>query len=74
MGIEEKPTANAIPAGEAARSILEGVANCEGIIVLPESARDLWLQYRTSPEAGEKFLREMAAQRRSSFESKGSYY
>lgn len=74
MGIEEKPMANAIPAGEAARIILAGVAHREGIIVLSELARNLWLQYRMSPEAGEKFLREMAAQRRRSSESKGSDY
>lgn len=71
---EVKPPANAIPAEEAARIILEGVAKREGIIVLPESAGELWLRYRTSPEFGETFLRDMARQRRSSLESKGSYY
>lgn len=71
---EVKPPANAIPAEEAARLILAGVAKQEGIIVLPESARELWLQYQTSPEASEKFLRDMARQRRNSFLSTGSYY
>lgn len=71
---EVKPPAHAIPAEEAARLILEGVAKREGIIVLPESAGELWLRYRTSPEFGETFLRDMARQRRSMLESKGSYY
>jgi NAD(P)-dependent dehydrogenase (short-subunit alcohol dehydrogenase family) len=69
-----KPPSDAIPAEEAARTILAGVANKEGIIVLPESARQLWLQYRTSPESAESFLLNMARQRRSAFQSTGSYY
>jgi len=71
---EVKPPAHAIPAEEAARLILAGVVKQEGIIVLPESARKLWLQYQTSPEASEIFLRDMARQRRNSFLSTGSYY
>jgi NAD(P)-dependent dehydrogenase (short-subunit alcohol dehydrogenase family) len=71
---EVKPPAHAIPADEAARLILAGVARDEGIIVLPESARELWLRYRTSPEESEKFLRAMARQRRDSILSTGSYY
>ena len=71
---EVKPPDNAIPAEEAARIILAGVANGEGIIVLPGSARNLWVQYQTSPETAEKFLMDMATQRRSAFQSTGSYY
>ncbi|MEI6632231.1 MAG: SDR family oxidoreductase [Chlamydiota bacterium] len=71
---EVKPPDNAIPAEEAARIILAGVANGEGIIVLPESARKYWLQYRTSPESAENLLMDMARQRRSAFQSTGSYY
>jgi len=71
---EVKPPDNAIPAKEAAQTILAGVANKEGIIVLPESAGQMWLQYRTSPESSENFLLNMARQRRSAYQSKGSYY
>ncbi|MDD5557284.1 MAG: SDR family NAD(P)-dependent oxidoreductase [bacterium] len=71
---EVKPPAHAISADEAAREILAGVANREGIIILPESARQMWLQYRTSQEASETFLMEMARQRRESFRTTGSYY
>jgi NAD(P)-dependent dehydrogenase (short-subunit alcohol dehydrogenase family) len=71
---EVKPPDNAIPAAEAAQAILAGVANREGIIVLPEPARSLWRQYCDSPETMEGWLRDMAKQRRSAFQSKGSYY
>ena len=69
-----RPPAHAIPADEAARLILAGVSNNEGIIVLPESARELWLGYRRSPDESEKFLRDLARQRRNSILSTGSYY
>jgi NAD(P)-dependent dehydrogenase (short-subunit alcohol dehydrogenase family) len=72
--IEAKPPADAIPAAEAAKTILAGVANKEGIIVLPEKFRQMWRQYWNSPEAFESILRDMARQRRSSYQSKGSYY
>ena len=71
---EVRPPAHAIPADEAARLILAGVSNNEGIIVLPESARELWLGYRRSPDESEKFLRDLARQRRNSILSTGSYY
>jgi NAD(P)-dependent dehydrogenase (short-subunit alcohol dehydrogenase family) len=70
---EVKPPPHAIPAEEAAQTILAGVANKESIIVLPELARQLWRQYR-SPEALEDFLLDMARQRRSAFKATGSYY
>ena len=72
--VEQKPPAEAIPAAEAAQTILAGVANHEGIIVLPESATSLWRQYRNAPEAAESILLDMARQRRSSFQSKGWFY
>lgn len=68
------PPADAIPAEEAAETILAGVAKKAGIIVLPESARQFWLQYHTSPESSEAFLLTMARRRRSAFQSTGSYY
>jgi len=72
--VEQKPPADAIPATEAAKIILTGVANQEGIIALPESARSLWRQYCGDPEAAESILLDMARQRRSSFQSKGWFY
>jgi NAD(P)-dependent dehydrogenase (short-subunit alcohol dehydrogenase family) len=71
---EQKPPAEAIPAAEAAKTILVGVANQEGIIALPESARSLWRQYWSTPEAAESILLDMARQRRSSYQSKGWFY
>jgi NAD(P)-dependent dehydrogenase (short-subunit alcohol dehydrogenase family) len=71
---EQKPPADAIPAAEAARTILVGVANQEGIIALPESARSLWRQYGSTPGAAESVLLDLARQRRSSYQSKGRSY
>jgi NAD(P)-dependent dehydrogenase (short-subunit alcohol dehydrogenase family) len=71
---EAKPPDDAIPAEEAARTILAGVANKEGIIALPEAARLGWRRYWSSPEDAEIELRDMARQRRASYRSKGSYY
>lgn len=72
--IEVKPPDNAISAAEAARTILAGVANQEGIIALPEKYRSMWHQYWSSPEGAESALREVARQRRSTFQLEGSYY
>jgi NAD(P)-dependent dehydrogenase (short-subunit alcohol dehydrogenase family) len=72
--MEVPPPPDAIPAVEAAQTILAGVANKEGIIVVPESLRQFWIQYYTSPESGESFLRSLARERRRAYESKGSYY
>ena len=71
---EVKPPEDAISAEEAAQIILAGVANNEGIIALPEMVRQLWRGYWSSPEATENFLWDMARQRRSSYQTKGSYY
>lgn len=67
---EVKPPEDAIPAEEAARIILAGVANREGIIALPEQVKSLWRQYWSSPEAFESYLRDLARQRRRAFGSK----
>ena len=68
--VDVKPPADAIPADEAARTILEGVARQEGIIALPVSVRTMWRDYCKSPEAIEPLLRDMARQRRSMFADK----
>jgi NAD(P)-dependent dehydrogenase (short-subunit alcohol dehydrogenase family) len=72
--VEAKPPPDAIPAAEAAQTILAGVANQEGIIALPESARSGWRQYWSGPEAAESILRDLARQRRSAYQTKGCYY
>ncbi|MHB9074574.1 MAG: SDR family oxidoreductase [Desulfobaccales bacterium] len=72
--VEVKPPPDAIPAAEAALITLEGVANKQGIIVLPEKYREMWRQYWRDPEAIESFLRDTARQRRSAFQAKGNYY
>ena len=64
--VEVQPPAHAIPAQEAAQTILEGMANNQGIIVLPERTSQLWRQYWKSPEGSEDFLRDMARERRAS--------
>ncbi len=65
---------SAIAAEEAAQTILAGVASKQGIIALPESARQLWLQYQTAPASSEEFLLTMARDRRKAWQSTGSYY
>jgi NAD(P)-dependent dehydrogenase (short-subunit alcohol dehydrogenase family) len=72
--VELKPPPDAIPAVEAAKIILDGVANKQGIITLPEKYRQMWRQYWSAPEAADSMLLDMARQRRSAFQAKGSYY
>lgn len=72
--VQAKPPSNAIPADEAARIILAGVANRSGIIVLPDPAHQLWRQYCTEPDTVETFLQGMARQRRESLAAGKSYY
>ena len=72
--IEVKPPEDAVSVEEAARHILEGVVKKKGIIVLPESARQLWLAYRTSLESTETLLLNLATQRRDAFRATGSFY
>jgi NAD(P)-dependent dehydrogenase (short-subunit alcohol dehydrogenase family) len=66
-----KPPDIAISAEEAARIALEGVANLQGIIVLPEKIRQLWQSYWNFPETFESVLWSLAQQRRSAFQTKG---
>jgi NAD(P)-dependent dehydrogenase (short-subunit alcohol dehydrogenase family) len=70
--VDVKPPDDAIPAEEAARIILAGVADRQGIIALPEEIRLIWQRYWASPEESERKLRELARQRRSAFQSAGS--
>lgn len=67
--VEAEAPQDAIPAEEAARIILEGVAGAEGIIAFPDGPRRLWRQYWASPEAVEGYLQSLASQRRAAFAS-----
>ncbi len=60
---------DAIPAAEAARIILAGVAGGAGIIAFPDKPRELWRAYATEPEKVEGYLADLAAQRRTAFAS-----
>ena len=71
--VEAQPPPEAIPAEEAAQTILTGVANKEGIIVVPESLRPLWLEYYKSPESGERNMRDLTRQRRRTYELTDSH-
>lgn len=56
---------DAIPAEEAARIILEGVAEKKGLIVVPEQPGGwIWHEYCNSSEAAEDLLMKMAHERR----------
>ncbi len=67
--IDVKPPEDAMPAEGAARIILEGVANSEGIIAFPEGPKDLWRQYCNSPERIENYMQDLARQRHRAFAS-----
>ena len=69
-----KPPEDAISAEEAAQIILNGIAQKQGIIAMPEKYRQMWRQYWSSPEDSEKEFWDTARQRRSAFQSKGNYY
>ncbi|MGA7577789.1 MAG: SDR family NAD(P)-dependent oxidoreductase [Desulfobaccales bacterium] len=69
-----KPPEDSVSAEEAAKITLEGVAQKQGIIALPEKYRQMWRRYWSSPEAFESELWDTARQRRSAFQSKGTYY
>lgn len=67
--VDAKPPEDAIPAEEAARIILAGVANGDGIIAFPDKPRELWRLYASEPDKVEGYLRHLAAQRRAAFAS-----
>ncbi|BBX18859.1 short-chain dehydrogenase [Mycolicibacterium duvalii] len=64
---EAEPPEDSIPAEEAARLILAGVAAGDGIIAFPEKPRDLWRLYASDPDRAERYLQEVARQRRAAF-------
>ncbi|MBC7173071.1 MAG: SDR family oxidoreductase [Polyangiaceae bacterium] len=66
---DAKPPPDAIPAEDAARAIVAGVARKDGIIVLPEASRAAWRRYWSSPEEFESALVELARERRHAIET-----
>ena len=67
--VDARPPEDAMPAEDAARIILAGVANGEGIIAFPEPPKLLWRTYCESPEKVEGYLQDLARQRRIAFAS-----
>ena len=67
--LDTKPPEDAIAAEDAARIILAGVANGQGIIAFPDKPRELWRLYASSPEKVEDYLKGLADQRRAAFAS-----
>ncbi|BBX66768.1 SDR family oxidoreductase [Mycolicibacterium psychrotolerans] len=65
--VDAESPEDALPAEEAARIILAGVANGDGIIAFPEQPRELWRRYASTPERVEGYLEEVARQRRVAF-------
>ena len=65
--VDAEPPEDAIPADAAARIILGGVANGEGIIAFPDKPRELWRMYASAPEEVESYLQDVAAQRRAAY-------
>jgi NAD(P)-dependent dehydrogenase (short-subunit alcohol dehydrogenase family) len=68
--VDARPPEDAIPAQDAARIILNGVANGQGIIAFPEAPKELWRTYCESPGKVEGYLQDLARQRRSAFASR----
>jgi len=68
------PPPHAISVDEAITELLDAVEKRMLLIVLPESARTMDQLYRTNREAYDQFIRDMAAQRRENYQTKGTYY
>jgi NADP-dependent 3-hydroxy acid dehydrogenase YdfG len=62
--VEVEPPKNSISAEEAAITILEGIMENKGFIVLPEASNQLWRSYWSDPIAYDDFMLEMSRQRR----------
>lgn len=72
---ELKVPADAIPADQAARYVLDRIAERKGIIVVPEEPNtSMWRGYVNGDPDMEAFALKMAHDRRAAFETKGSVY
>jgi len=63
---------DAVPVEEAARIILEGVANNENLIIFPEATKQYL--HGLSPEEMEQFLIRMSRERHENYRTKGNYF
>ena len=68
------PPEDSISPEEAAGYILDGVERKEGIIVFPETIKELYLSQRADQAKQDAFMFEMADERRKAYETGGRYY
>jgi len=68
------PPADSIGVDEAVEYILQEIEKKSVVIVLPQSARDFYALYREHKEEFDKFARNLAAERRENYRTKGVYY
>ena len=73
QGTYVEPPDDAIPAEEAAQTILEAVANYEGIIILPEKCKENLYLSLAKPEIWEAIMVDMTRERRKNIEDHGYY-
>ncbi len=67
----DKVPEDAVPADEAARIILEGVARNENMILFPEGCRQL---HRLTDEQMETYLINLSRERHENYRTKGTYF
>ncbi len=68
------PPADSIGVDEAVLYILQEMEKKSVVIVLPQSARDFYTLYRERKEEFDKLARQLAAERRENYRTKGTYY
>jgi len=66
---EGKTPPEAISARESVTTILAGVADKQRLILVPESLREFWIKYSTTPEDNESFFRDRARHRRREYDA-----
>jgi len=68
------PPADSIAVDEAVDYIFGEMEKKSVLIILPESARQFDIAYREHKEVFEKLIRDLAAERRENYRTKGTYY
>ncbi|MFA5473423.1 MAG: SDR family oxidoreductase, partial [Aminobacteriaceae bacterium] len=68
------PPADSIGVDEAVDYIFGEMEKKSVLIILPESARQFDIAYREHKEMFEKLVRDLAAERRENYRTKGTYY
>lgn len=69
-----EPPADSIGVDEAVEYILEEVEQRSLLIALPQSTRDFHALYRQRREDFDELVRQLAAERRENYRTKGTYY